>query len=292
MAITLRELAFLALLPVLVHLFFMGLDHRGTQQLMVSAPMSALLVTIAVGPAYGAFYFFAAAVPTTIVCWFYHQSKTLKGKKYWYPLPRLFGVLVALSVAHTLVYLALLWQLDLFHVERAVQGAMRHVQRPDLIGHPQKIEQMLVFLKRVIPYVPGLLGTIQLYIVLGAGALAQMLLQKLKKLKRPVLLLKDLYLPWGFWYGLAICGALAIVLSSGIVQLIAKNAVVVLLGTFFLQGLAVLHFVLSGQKNSFLFLVISYGIMILFPWLFIMMILVGLFEPWVRIRERFQSRKE
>jgi len=92
-------------------------------------------------------------------------------------------------------------------------------------------------------------------------------------------------LPWWPWWALAVIGIFAF-FGSGQVGTISINMLWALLNAFMLEGLAIIHSYSTKYEQRNLFLWIFYTLMVVFGWLALPVLIVGIFEPWLNLKER------
>ena len=274
---------------VLLHLFYLGFQKEGRRLLYAVTAFVSCTILVFLGVKPAMLYALGALLPACALCSLYHLKKTYRGKVYWYPQRQLFMVAFGVTAVNTVVYML---QPELQALLASLQDSLGHVSLEGTGRNREHMMQAMQMVRKITPYIPGITGVVYLLMTLGAAGLAQFMRVKFGTLVREPIFLKDLYLPWGFWYGLIGGVFTSFVVQQPFLSSIVRNLTILFLGAFFVQGLSIWHSIMARQKNSFLFLVISYVIMLFFPWLFILTLLAGLLEPWLGIRERFRSMKE
>jgi hypothetical protein len=141
--------------------------------------------------------------------------------------------------------------------------------------------------------IPGLSVGSWMIMVVVNGVLAQMLALRWGRLGRPPVDFTRVSLPE--WLGHLFCLTVALaVLAEGAIGLLAANLVLVLAIPFFFVGLSVVHGMIAGDRigNPVLFLL--YMALFLFGWPAVLVIGLGVAEPWVGLRRRLaaEERKE
>lgn len=116
--------------------------------------------------------------------------------------------------------------------------------------------------------------------------LVQALLAKQGNSIRPSIRVEEIFLPWWLWYGLLLSILLSLLLRNHWIGLLCLDALFIVLVAFLFEGLGVIHTVLQGVKGKSLTLVIFYSLLLLTVIPMIIMIAIGIFEPWIRLRER------
>ena len=161
---------------------------------------------------------------------------------------------------------------------------------------PQRDLEMQAFkhiFKTLVPYHGGLNAVATLILSWIALFIAQKNLLKINLWKAPTLLLSNLELPMGF---LIMCvtltGAWFISPAPWVVTPIVGNFSMLFLGAYLLQGIGIVHYFAKNSKNTQMILVIFYGIMVMFSWLIMVIIALGVLEPWTNLKGRILQRKE
>lgn len=93
---------------------------------------------------------------------------------------------------------------------------------------------------------------------------------------------------------MAMAGILLVVLAivaKGLLAELAGNMLLVMIGVLLLQGLAIVHALVSRFKVHHLWLVMLYMMLVfLMPYMLMMVAITGLIDNWVDFRQRFQAR--
>lgn len=253
--------------------------------------IALILVLVLAGVQNEFIYALFVMIPVAVLCRHVLLKRTdPKGKISWYPVGRLAAVLILLGFVFAILFTSLENTTDLTN---QIQQAFRQIQEQATPEKRAQYDQMLALLHQLIPYFPGISAVGLMIMTAGAGSVAQAILKKQKKLVRLPLSLTELYLPWWCWQGLLVTGIGWVLLPhASFYQYIAANMTLVLLFAFLLQGLAIVHTYTKKLANRQLLLVIFYLSMILFTWPIFIVIVFGILEPWVRLRERFNAKKE
>ncbi|MGI4851864.1 MAG: DUF2232 domain-containing protein [Janthinobacterium lividum] len=149
-------------------------------------------------------------------------------------------------------------------------------------------QQGAEILVRVLPFVfcgAALLTTLLNFF------LAQTILVKNSKNLRSTPLMSDIRLPWWLWIALAIYGLLIFVLPDPGSQFFLNASLILCFG-FLFEGLSVVHTIHQHFGYRRMFLWLFYFVMVLFVWLIFFVIGLGVFQPWIKLRERLGSVKE
>jgi len=140
----------------------------------------------------------------------------------------------------------------------------------------QEMQQIIAALQRIVPYLNGLMIASWLLTMSANWVLAR----KLLNITNDPPTLHNFYL-----VALAVLMALGQIFNNSH-DLLAMNAAIVLLVPCFITGLATINFVANIKRIHKLMLVIFYLSMLLFPVLILLIIFLGIFEPWLDIRNR------
>jgi len=147
-------------------------------------------------------------------------------------------------------------------------------------------ETMGQFLERVVPLFPSFATLSWLVMMILNAALAQALLVKWGKAMRasPDYAATDVP-EWASW---ALVAAAALkLLSSGDLEYLAQNLVVILAAPFFFVGLAVAHTLVRRTRMPGASLAVLYTFLMLFTWFAVLVAAIGFAEQWAKLRERF-----
>ena len=149
-------------------------------------------------------------------------------------------------------------------------------------------------LLKIWPFFPGIYAGLLIILFSIGVSLAQK--NKLKpyplfafSLVRPKLMLSDLYVPWVFWKLFAIVGsitAVSFLIKWPLGLAFFGNISLTLCGLFVLQGMAVITAFAKKQKNPKMFLVVFYVFVVIIGWIILLIVLMGLLEPWLNLRSK------
>lgn len=272
-------LGYLAPLP----LFLVGLWF-GSAATAIAGALGAVLVASATGGFMGPLgYVLTGAVPAAFVA---RQAllarQTDKGEVEWYPpgllLLGLTGFGIAAFFVAVLLALGEPGGLEGM-VRRTLQGMARQLGGPGSEAPPPDAFWLA-------PAMPGLVVVSWLVMTIVNAALAQGLLMRFHRNRRPPMRLAELELPG--WVVLAFAGVVtaALVLPEGM-DFLALNAALVLSLPFGLAGLSVVHAFANRQSARVALLVGFYLFLFLFGWPIILMVGLGVIEQWIGLRRRW-----
>lgn len=255
--------------------------------------LSLGLVLLLTKPEQALSYGFYVALPGFGLPLLALQYRHHEGTKVWYPFEKLVTAVGLYTFAYTLI-LTLIWHLGGLNATALSLLQDSFANKP--LEAQAHFNQLLIYLTRIWPYVPGISLSLFVLMVAGATSLSQRWFAKRAlPMPRPPLALGALYLPWGFWRAFALFGAgfaLSTLATFSPGQALCGNLLAPLLSFFLLQGLAVVMVYAKKQSNPKMFLVIFYGFMLVFGWTSLILILGGLLEPWLDLRSRLIQTKE
>lgn len=171
-------------------------------------------------------------------------------------------------------------------IEAAVEGLLTAVTAvvSDL---DEPTRQALV--DQVAPLFPGFAAVVWLTILIANAVLAQGLLAARGLSRRPKPRWSELRLP--SWFDWPLVGAAVLALATqGDVAYIARNVVVILLATYFLVGLAVVHGIGQRSRSKGLMLAAFYALLMLFfVFAAALVAALGVAEQWIGVRRRLSA---
>lgn len=145
---------------------------------------------------------------------------------------------------------------------------------------------MVPELRSVIePLVPGMAAVSWVVMLAINGALAQALLVWSRLNRRPSPDLGAFEVPAWMLPLLALAGLGAV--APGFAGFLGGNLVLILLPAFILAGLGVVHVLSRSWPLRPLFLAAVYVMAFFLGWPVVVLALIGVFEPWIRLRQRF-----
>ena len=135
---------------------------------------------------------------------------------------------------------------------------------------------------------PGIMAVSWLLMTIVNATLAQGLLMRFGRNRRPPMRLAELELP--AWappaFAVAVLGAMAL---PGMAGFVALNAAIVLALPFAFAGLAVVHVFAARQRSRTALLVGFYLFLFLFGWPIVIMVGLGVIEQWMGLRRRMRA---
>ena len=274
-------LAYLAPLPLFVvglgFGFLPGAAAGLVGTLLVAAAGYSLLTAGA--------YALLNAIPVALLCRQALLSRPAGNGVQWYPAGLLmmwvtgFGIFVgaALLLAFGVTTEALSES-----IERSLTSELQAMTQG---GSTEASPSVAAAARFVAPVFPGIAVASWVVMVIANGALAQGLLMRFGRNLRPGARLSELYLPNWSVYALAVAGVLSL-LGWGFLGFVGLNAAIALMVPFFLAGLAVVHAFARTRRNRFLVLAGTYVGLVVFGWLALAVIGLGVADQWADFRSR------
>lgn len=207
----------------------------------------------------------------------------------WYPMARLIAWTVAIAAGFSILgytlfqmYLDQLGGIDAF-IALILSGGTSN----QAIPLPPEAQ---VILRSMAPYFPALFALSWMATVMTNGAMGQGIALRFKWAKRPKASLKDMDMPPYALMLLGICGGLSLVPGIGELGL---NLFIIMLFWYLMMGLGVIHTIAGNRPEmgpfilsfTYVTLIIAFTI-IAFP-----IIMLGIAEPWLNLRTKFDKKK-
>lgn len=270
-------LSSLAQLPI----FLVGLS-LGAQAAAVATASSFAVASIMVRVDFGFFFALAVGVPAMILVRQALLWRPDAGGGTWYPPAGLLLVSLGLTmaVAMTALPAALSPSPEQFQRARAVLENLPLELRPADLP-PAAADDMI---RLALGFLPGFLGLGFFVLLVANAAIAQALLTRFGLNLRPTPRFSDLALPNWFATGAAIAGIGA--LLPGMSGVVGGNLALICAIGFLFAGLAVVHALVLHSRARGPLLALAYGSLLFAPAIVAVMML-GIAEPWTRLRERF-----
>lgn len=227
--------------------------------------------------------------PALLFLYFALKNIRENGKIYWYPPGRLLSILLfyAIVLAGGVAYA--IQGLGLFDRISEAIGLLTGGDGPRAPDPEQEIA-LKAFYAFFKSYAPFLIGASLFLVTTLNGILAQALLVKFGKNLRPSPKMQEILLPWWVWYMAAGTALIGFLFGDTWFGLLSLNIFYLTLTAFFFEGLGVLHSVAKRGGNGRLFLWTLYFVLALMIGLVVIVVAIGIFEPWLRLRERIKNQ--
>lgn len=261
---------------IVLPLLCLGLGRSTSAQFYASL-LVTLLMTLLTGIQGSLILLLISLIPAMLVGYLALLSRRGdKGELFWYPPGRLMTALTAYALGLLALFFGFFLNSGYTTVFRThlIQMAPHNLQAQ----YTHLADQIIRFLPAIMA-ISAMLGTLINAIV------AQMILVKLHKNQRSTPPVSVIELSWWLWIALALCGLAALLLKGSSGQFF-MNAVLILLFAFLFEGLGIVHILFARYIPGKMFLWIFYISMIVFGWPILIVIVLGLFEPWVKLRKR------
>lgn len=207
------------------------------------------------------------------------NSNSPTGDLGWFPA----GYIVAVTTAMAGIFIVAASMLTGAGLEENVTQALGAMA--DAFAAPQGQEVMQQAVLSLVPFFAGMAAAMWAFGILLNMVIAQGLLAKGGRNIRPSPKLRELVLP--DWLSWALVGAALIALiSSGELEYVGQNIVIVLAVPFFFLGLAVMHKLASLTPFPGMMLGLVYVVMIFSGWFVLVIAGLGILEQWVGLKSR------
>ncbi|HYD32619.1 MAG TPA: DUF2232 domain-containing protein [Azospirillaceae bacterium] len=276
-------LAYLAVLP----LFLVGLSLGPLAGLVAGGVASALVMVGTEDMAAAATHIVSCALPSVLVV---RQAllarRTPGGTVEWYPPGPLVMELTGYGILGVLG--AALLALD-------APGGLKGEVQDFLVGGfetlfraagPDNGFDPRTMASGIAPVFPAMVVISWLVMTVVNAALAQGVLMRFGRNRRPPMSMAHLELPHWAPMALAAAGAVAMV-AEGNLGFVVTNLAMILLVPFFFAGLAVAHAFARGRRGSVAIVLSVYLFMFLFGWPVALVVGLGVAEHWMGLRRRF-----
>jgi hypothetical protein len=261
-------------------LLYLGLNHSLSHQFYASL-LTLLAVTLLTNIIGGFTLTFSIIIPALIFSYLFHLSRhDSKGQIFWYPPGRLISILTA--------YVLGVGAVVFIFTVNAEYTSTFHAQVIEIA--PQELKPYYSQIAdKIVKLLPAITSGAILLATLMNGMLAQLFLVKTHKNKRPTPSISSIELPWWLWISLALFGVGSVILH-GTSKVFCINMVFIISLSFVFEGISIIHTILAWYAPGKMFIWIFYISMILFGWPILIVVILGLFEPWFKIRERIAQK--
>jgi len=272
----LPSLALLSFFTTPLPLFLLGLGS-GLRPLLGAGLLATVIIFVSQGLLPAAQFFILSVLGTAFLV---HRALTYQqkpsGETVWYSpsfLLRDFILLSGLIMIFSLgVYLYLFQGKDIHTIVKII------LENFDPHGNIAEGEELVTTL---FPFFPGFFTLLWMLVMVLNGSVAQGFLTQIKANLRPTPSLKAIQLPHGFYITLGLSLLLSVI-GVGTLELLGKNAALILAFPFFLTGLGIVHDLLHKTSFAKIGLTLFYCFLFLFPFLpALLVVFLGMLKPWI-----------
>jgi hypothetical protein len=270
-------LTYLASVPVLA----VGLS-QGLLNAIIAATIAVVAIMIGIHATAAGIYIAIAAIPALIVIRqsLFSRPGATPEELDWYPI----GLILGHLAAYGLIILAIV-SVYFLGEEGGLTGKSQRLLEAVFSRVTAANPQLVIPVEGIARYLPGLLLSVWLLIAIVNATLAQNVLSRIGHAIRPLPSYSSIELP--NWMSIALALAILFSFFSGVIGDFGRNASPLLSTPFFLLGLAVIH-TLSRRvsaRGPVLFGV--YFLLVIVGWLSALVVLLGVLEQWISLRQRF-----
>jgi len=279
-------LALLASLP----LFFAGLTAGPPAALVAAAGGTVASLALGLWPAVG-FAIQVALAPVLLtrraVLFRTMPDETTE----WYPAGHLFGWVAGMAAAGLAA--AHLWFMGgdaslVATLQTGLQAYLEELQRQGLFVQMQMSQSDLAAMAGTMArLIPGIAAAFWIMMMAGNGLLAQGLALRFGKAIRPATPLSAMELP--SWLALALAFSIGLAFIGGTLAEMGTGLAMVFAVPFLFQGCAVVHAAARLTAFPGLLLGAFYALLVVISAMVILVILLGLFEQWIKLRRRLRG---
>jgi len=245
-------LAYIAPLP----LFLVGLG-MGLQGVAVAVLVVGVLSIPVAGPVYAVVQVLVYGVPIIVLSRQALLSRSDgQGQQHWYPAGNLLLWLTGLAMvglALTVTALGLFSDGLMAHVHGVIEPFAAQLSLPEQ-------RQMLMAL---VDFVPAIFAVSWIVGLIFNGILAQGLLARFGQNLAPSPKMADIRLP-AAWIGV-LAAAIFLATLEGLIGVVGKTLAAIAIVPYFLLGLGVIHGLVRSWKARWIFLILFYGILLIWP---------------------------
>lgn len=271
-------LAYLAQLP----LFVVGLWF-GFGTAAMAAVAAAIALAAAGGIVFALVYTVANAAPAVAMTYLAQLNRpAADGNTEWYPPGHLVGWVVG-SAMSAFLLMTLVFTGEAGGAEGIIRNFVETALR-QLMPGDQNAATLSGAAAMVARFFPGVVADSWVIMVIANAVLAQGLLARFGRNRRPSPAMSDIELP--AW----IMGATAIAAVGsflpGLAGFVGGNLVLMAVLAFALAGLGVVHALVARSPSRTVALVATYTFLFIFGWPIVIVALLGAAEPWLNLRRR------
>jgi len=265
-------------------LYLVGLA-LGTVPVLTAAAAATLFIALAGGLLGAGLFALLSGVPAVLVVRQALLSRTdADGRAQWYPTGRLAALLAVL--ASTVFVLAALAFSGEAGFEANIGGFIDRFLN-EFRGLREDGAQTTAVAQLIAAYFPGGAMVSWLLMVAVNAMLAQALLVRFKRNRRPTPAYSAFRVPDWAVYALIAAGMLTIFGRGGPVGYVAANLIPLWGALYLLGGLAVLHAVSRDWPGRPLIVGFVYMLLLFFGWPAVVIAGLGLVDQWAHLRRRY-----
>ena len=235
------------------------------------------------------YYMISTIIPVYLLTKLALTYKTFKRKKYWYPNQMLLTWLCVYALFLTILMFFYWYPFhDIASTLSSINSSLDSLPS-EMYNQRVKLEK---YTSLLVPYFPGIKGMWFVFTISSATSYAQKWFKKRKlNIIRSPIILSEIYLPMWIWGAFIICSVMLIISDfiNTKTQYFVGNLLLPLLALFVIQGLSVVYTFAKRQKKRYILFVFLSIFML--GWPIIGVIILGLIEPWVQLRNRISKDK-
>jgi uncharacterized protein YybS (DUF2232 family) len=277
--------AMLSTVLVSVPLFMAGLGLGALPGAAASA--AGILVVLAIhSPESAAIYALSFGVPVAILVRQALLSRTDDGTTHWYPAGYLTATLTMIGLVLAVAYTAILPMLQVQEQATAMMRVFAENFADSTDG--VTVEQLMEQIGWVMRLLPGMLTRFWMLALLAGSAVAQTLLERMKRNLRPHPNFADILLPNWMAALAAATMATAVFAPNPVGDYAVSMAFAACFG-FLVQGLAVVHAFNRKIQGGTILLVIFYLLVFAPIWPAMLVVLLGAVEQFAGFRRGWKT---
>jgi uncharacterized protein YybS (DUF2232 family) len=270
-------LTYLSAIPLLL----VGLS-QGLIPVLISSAIAIGCIFLGLHSKAVGIFLVIAAIPTIIVVRqaLFSRQGVKSGEIEWYPI----GLILSCLTGCGLLILGIMSIAVLGEAE-GLSGASKRLLQNVFSQVPASSPQATILIQVMAKYLPGMLLSVWLLITIINTTLAQNILCRFGYAIRPRPSYSSFNLPG--WMSIALAISILSSLIPGLLGDVGRNAAPLLSTPFFLLGLAVIHNLSHRVALRGAVLAGVYILLIIVGWLSAIVVLLGVLEQWVSLRNRY-----
>lgn len=268
-------------------LFVAGL-WMGARAAAIAGSVAILAIAFFGGVTPGVLFALATATPVAFLVTLALRKRTwTDGRDYWYPPGNLLRA-AALWCSALLVLAAIGLAVFADGISAAVTAFVARIG--DVVEQVTGEQVMPGAFEQLAGVLPGVTAWTWMLMTTLNGLLAQQIVRRAGRNIRPTPGMNEIAVPlsWAAAFGMAV--AVSYVLT-GDLQFVTANLAIILAYPLLLQGLSVVHAALASFGAWTAGYVAFYAVLIVFGWLALAIVALGMAEPVLKLRERLPRPK-